>query len=200
MLFLAFYKNWLPFDLLYGFHCFRSCFVSFKHGLRCGPNGSSFQFLLCKLWVANSQWRYQRHCLAVIIAVSVCLFLFVFRLCLAGSLAASALRRHCVGPALALRRPCVGPASALRRQCVGLASALRRPCVGLASALRRSCGATAPRRHGATAPRRHGATNTPRHGATAYGFVNFNSNFEFLGCMFGTLVALFVGWFRQCFV
>ena len=128
--FLAFYKNWLPFDLLYGFHCFRSCFVSFKHGLRCGPNGSSLKFLLCKLWVANSQWRYQRHCLAVIIAVSVCLFLFVFRLCLAGSFAASALRRHCVGPALALRRPCVGPASALRRQCVCLASALRRPCVG----------------------------------------------------------------------
>ena len=75
---LSFCKNWLPFDFLYGFHCFRSCFVSCKHWLRCGPNGSSLKFLLCKLWVANRQWRYQRHCLSVTIAVSVCVFLFVF--------------------------------------------------------------------------------------------------------------------------
>jgi hypothetical protein len=44
---MSFCKNWLPFDFLYGFHCFRSCFVSCKHWLRCGPNGSSLKFLLC---------------------------------------------------------------------------------------------------------------------------------------------------------
>ena len=154
----SFCKNWLPFDFLYGFHCFRSCFVSCKHWLRCGPNGSSLKFLLCKLWVANRQWRYQRHCLAVTIAVSVCVFLFVFWVvfslvsswlvgCVGPASAlrrpcvglASALRRSCVGPASAMRRPCVGPAPALRRPCLGPASALRRACVGLASALRRPC-------------------------------------------------------------
>ena len=130
---LSFCKNWLPFDFLYGFHCFRSCFVSCKHWLRCGPNGSSLKFLLCKLWVANRQWRYQRHCLSVTIAVSVCVFLFVFFFVF--SLVSSSLV-GCVGPASALRRPCVGLASALRRSCVGPASAMPRPCVGPASALR----------------------------------------------------------------
>ena len=69
--FSSFHKNWLPFDFLYGFHCFRSCFVSFKHGLRCDPGGVTLKFLLCKLVVANRPWRYQRPCLAVTTAVSV---------------------------------------------------------------------------------------------------------------------------------
>ena len=71
--------------------------------------------------------------------------------------------------------------------CVGPASALRRPCVGPASGL---------------------PWMFPRIGVTfsvclslcmclAYGFVNSNSNFEFVGCMFGSLVVLFVGWSRQ---
>ena len=132
----------------------------------------------------------------------------------------------CVGPASALRRPCVGFASALRRSCVGPASALRRPCVGPASALRRQClgnasalpwpcvgsfvgpSSSAPRRRPCVGPASGLLWIFLRIGVTfsvcmslsmplAYGFVNSNSNFEFLGCIFGTVVALFVCWSRQ---